>query len=185
VFKSRWTPRTPKDTPAVTGSQHGSRSLNPADVAIAAGILAVTGGVGVQAALHFRGEAAQLDRHRLQSLARARVLRANLKHLEARRVAVAQLRRDVDRYTSEVASRPLVPWTTVVGELSRRRPRGLWTTEISGDGPRFRVQVTAARPDLAQSYTLALRESPYVDYAGLPPGQVSARTQVTGRWTGD
>lgn len=185
MSKNRWNSRPKPEAPATAEAPGGTRSVNPMDAAIAAAILAITTGVGIQIALHFRQEAAQIDKQRQASIGECRNLTSALKHLDARRAAMTQLRHDVDHYVADVSSRPLVPWTTVMGELSRRRPQGVWTTQISGDGPRFRVAVTAARPDLAQRYTQSLRESAYVDYAGLPVGPVTAQTQVSGRWTGE
>ncbi len=187
MFTNRWSARRSGEAPsAAPAAQSGSWSLSPVDGAIAACILAVTGCVSVQAALHFHRQVVQLDQERQAALSRMQTMRTTLKQLETHRLALAQLRRDVDRYMSDVTARPIVAWSTEMAELSRRRPKGVWTTEISGDGPRFRMQVTAATPALAQSYAQSLRESPYIDFAVLPVGEsTSAHTQVSGRWTGD
>jgi len=161
-------------------------TLGPIDLAIAAGLLAVTLGVAAPIAHRYHQEAMALEREAGESVARYRMLQRTLEHVQQQRGRLTQLRRAVDRYVSDVEARPIVPWTTVMGELSRRRPRGLWTTRISGEGPRFTTQVTAERPELVQQYAEQLRESPYMEFAALPTGEVqSTRARLIGRAQGE
>ncbi|MCC2672900.1 MAG: hypothetical protein K0Q72_5372 [Armatimonadetes bacterium] len=194
-----WPSRKPDQTPAaaaeaVSGAVPGTVSevapqagwFGPVDAAIAAGCVMLALTVSVPVALHFRKEARQLDHARTESMSRTRQLRSTLDRSEARHVALTQFRREVSRYVSEVEAKPMVPWTTVVGELSRRRPAGVWTTRLSGSGPHFRAQVAAERPELVTQFTQSLRESPYVDFAALPAGVAPAtQSQVVGRLRGE
>lgn len=160
--------------------------FGPADAAISAGLLVLTVAVCMPVALHFREQAKQFDRQREEALDRSRRVKATLEHVESRRVAHTQLRRAVDRYVAEVQSRPIVPWATVVGELSRRRPGGVWAVRLSGDGPRFRAEVATPQANLVETYAQSLRESPYVDFATLPVGAAPGQArQVVGRMTGE
>lgn len=161
-------------------------TFGPADAAIAAGLLGLTVAVCMPVAMHFREQAKQFDRQREEALDRSRLVKATLEHVESRRIAHTQIRRAVDRYVAEVQARPIVPWSTVVGELSRRRPGGVWAMRLSGDGPRFRAEVATPQPALVESYAQSLRESPYVDFATLPVGAAPGQTrQVVGRMTGE
>jgi hypothetical protein len=181
---------TPKETvgegeapQAVPAPPAEAWALGPADVAIAAAALAVTVGVSVPLALHFHGQSEALDRERQESLARTRAYLALERRLEARRGALTELRRAADRYVADVEARPIVAWTTALTELSHRRPAGVWTTRISGDGPRFRADVRAARPELFSEYAHSLRESAYVDFAAGDGAGATGR--VTGRLMGE
>lgn len=142
--------------------------------------------ISVPVALHFRQEVRRLDQARVASMSRTRQLRMTLERGQARNAALTQFRREVNRYVADVEARPMIPWTTLVGELSRRRPKGVWTTRISGNGPHFRAQVAAERPELVTLYTQSLRQSPYVDFAALPAGTApAAQAQVVGRLRGE
>ncbi len=174
--------REPETVPAATGGW----VFGPVDAAISAGMLILTVAVCVPVALSFREQAKAYDRQREDALDRSRQIKATLEFVESRRTAHTQLRRAADRYVAEVQARPIVPWATVVGEMSRRRPGGLWAVRMSGDGPRFRVEVSAQQPQLVSTYAQSLRESPYVDFAALPTGvQPTQARQVVGRMTGD
>lgn len=160
--------------------------LGPVDAAISAAVLAVLVAVSLPVGLRLHNESKDLERQRMQLLDQNRALLATLGHLEARRDATMELRRVVDRYVADVQSRPMVAWTTAVGELSRSRPNGVWATRMSGNGPRFRLQVKAARPDLLAAYTRRLRESAYVEFAALPAeAGTSSSGQVVGRLVGE
>lgn len=160
--------------------------LGPADLAMAAGMIALALSMSIPAALHFRQEVRRLDQARMASMSRTRQLRMTLERGQSRNTALTQFRREVNRYVADVEARPLVPWTTLVGELSRRRPKGVWTTRISGNGPHFRAQIAAERPELVTLYTQSLRQSPYVDFAALPAGTApAAQAQVVGRMRGE
>jgi hypothetical protein len=174
------------DEPQPVSVEGASWSFGPVDAAIAAGSLTLALAVCAPVAFHFRSEARQLDRARMNSLQRTRMHRVTLERNQSRREALTQFRREVNRYVAEVEARPMVAWTTVVGELSRRRPNGLWTTRLSGNGPHFRAYVAAERPDLVSLYTQSLRQSPYVDFAALPAGAApSTQAQVVGRLRGE
>jgi len=157
-----------------------------ADVAIVAVLLSISVGASVPLALHYREQTRRLDAERMEVASRCRMMRGTTEHLEASRASVMQLRRAADRYIAEAEARPIVPWTTAVAELSRRRPEGVWTTRLSGNGPRFRAEFATRRPELAQQYTRNLRQSPYVEFAELPAGEMSGpRAQVVGRLMGE
>lgn len=157
----------------------------PADALIASGLLALTVAVCVPLGYHFHSRTRELDRRVEETSFRLHALRATLERVEARRTDLSRLRREVNRYVADVETRPLVPWTTVIGELSRRRPEGLWTTRITGSGAQFRAQVSAMTPELVDTYARQLRESPYVEFAALPAGDASSRGQVVGRMMGE
>lgn len=157
----------------------------PADAVIASGLLALTVAVCVPLGYHFHSRAAELDKRIEETSFRLHALRTTLERVEARRTDLSRLRREVNRYVADVETRPLVPWTTVVGELSRRRPEGLWTTRITGNGAQFRAQVSAMTPDLVGAYARHLRESPYVEFAALPAGDAPNGSQVVGRMMGE
>lgn len=183
-----WPVRKPKASPQVTAEEapSSSWSFGPVDGAIIAGTITLALAVSAPVALHLRKEMRTLDAARMSSIQRTRMHRLTLDRNESRREALTQFRREVNRYVTEVEARPAVAWTTVVGELSRRRPNGLWTTRLSGNGPHFRAQVAAERPDLVTVYTQSLRESPYVDFATLPAGvAASTQSQVVGRLRGE
>ena len=161
-------------------------TFGAADLGIAAGLLSLTLSICFPAALYLRKEARAVEVQQQTSLQRSRAMKAELAHLDLRRAAQAQLRRELIHYVADVEGKPMVPWSTAVGELSRRRPHGVWTTRISGNGPHFRAQVSAERPELVGVYTQSLRQSPYLDFAALPAGTVpSTHTQVVGRLTGE
>lgn len=165
----------------------------PADVAITAGLLLATVGVCVPVAWNLHGQVQTLDRQREQSATRYRQFQTISEHLESRKSEMARMRREVNRYVADVESRPIVPWTTGISELSRRRPDGVWTVSISGSGSTFRAQVAADRPELLASYAQQLRDSPYVEYVSAPPAPAAnpaaaptrVAAQITGRWMGE
>lgn len=164
----------------------GSWSFGPADMAISSGVLAAVLAVCIPWGVSLHREVRSLDAQLQESGQRSRQLRSTLNFVEGRRVTLNQFRREVDRYMAEVEARPVVPWTTVIGELSRLRPKGLWTTRLTGEGPRFTAHVAAERSDLVDRYTQTLRQSPYVDFAALPAGETaSPSTQVVGRLRGE
>lgn len=151
-----------------------------------AGTLTLALAVSAPVALHLRKEMRGLDNARMASIQRTRLLRITYERNQSRREALTQFRREVNRYVTEVEARPTVAWTTAVGELSRNRPNGLWTTRLSGNGPHFRAQIAAERPELVTLYTQSLRQSPYVDFATLPAGvTATTQTQVVGRLRGE
>ena len=167
-------------------SRSSSWVFGPGDLAIAAGMLAVSLSICVPAALQLRAQVRNLDRQREAVVEQGRQARSTLEYAEGQRVAFAQMRREVKRYVTHVEAKPIVPWATAISELSRRRPRGVWTTRISGSGPQFRAQVVAKRPELLAAYTQQLRESPFVDYAAQPSGEAPTTVaQIVGRWTGE
>lgn len=158
----------------------------PADAVIAAGGLALVVAASVPIGYHFHTQARAADHELQESIGRFRALQATLERVEGRKTDLARLRREVNRYVADVETRPIVPWSTVVAELSRRRPDGLWTTRISGNGPQFRATVSAMVPDLVNQYARQLRESPYVEFAALPVGDApGAGAQVVGRLMGE
>jgi hypothetical protein len=145
--------------------------------------------VCIPLALHLRSTAREADRQREVVFDRVRQTRSVVHYLEARRAALATLRRDVQSYMTDVEARPIVAWTTALAELSRCRPAGLEAARLSGSGPRFRAQVTCASPQLVGLYAQSLRESPYVDWvsgdaqAGGAPA--TDRFQLVGRLVGE
>jgi hypothetical protein len=158
----------------------------PADALIAALLVAATVAVCVPVSFRLHTRARDLDREVQEAHGRMAQLRATLEHVEGRRDELARLRREVNRYVADVEARPIIPWSTVVTELSQRRPGGLRTTRISGNGPQFRAQLTAAVPELIPAYARALRESPFVDFATLPTGETPGHSgQVVGRLMGE
>jgi hypothetical protein len=137
-------------------------------------------------AMHLRSQTRAVDAERALVLRRTVALRQTLRHAQARRLAVSQLRRAVNRYSADVGARPIVPWTTVMGELSRQRPQGLWTVRITGEGPRFKAQVAAGDSGLIRTYAQRLRVSPYFEYAAIPAGGSGGSAPlVEGRLTGE
>jgi len=182
-----WPSRKPQFKP-LAGEETSSETspIGAADLAMAAGVIALALSASIPVALHFRQEVRSLDQARMTSMSRTRQLRMTLERGQSRNAALTQFRREVNRYVAEVEARPMIPWTTFVGELSRRRPKGVWTTRISGNGPHFRAQVAAERPELVTLYTQSLRQSPYVDFAALPAGTApAAQAQVVGRLRGE
>lgn len=174
--------------PPATGA--AAWSFGSSDAVLAAGSLVCALAVCVPVALHYRGQASFRDREIAAAQARCRQLLSTLEHAEGRKIALTQLRRGVERYVADVEARPIVPWTSAVRELSERRPNGLWTVRLSGNGPLFRAQVAAARADLPIAYINSLRQSSRVDYAGLPvEGTVATASaapfQVVGRLVGE
>ncbi len=167
----------------------GLRAWNfgPVDLAISGVLLALVAGVCIPTALHYRQEANRMDQQRAELTSRCRQLGTTLRFVESRRAALSQFRRSVDRYVADVESRPIVPWVTTIGEMSRRRPYGVSARRMSGDGPRIRIDVAAASPDLVQAYAQSLRESPYLDFAALPAGAApsAAGGQIIGRLAGE
>jgi hypothetical protein len=185
VFRKR-EPRmaVPESEGAVRAAQ--GWSFGAVDAAMAAVSLTVALAACAPFAIHLRKEVRKLDSARIESMQRTRMHRLSVQRNESRREALTQFRREVNRYVAEVEARPMIPWTTVVGELSRRRPQGLWTTRLSGNGQHFRAQVATHRTELVPVYTQSLRESPYFEFATLPAGMVPAnRTQVVGRVRGE
>lgn len=173
----------PVDTPAPRTPVETEWRPGPADVAISAVLLAVTLAVSVPVALKYHDEAKFYDQERSRSIRASQQLNVTLKRVQARRRQLAQLRRVVDRYVADVEARPIVPWGTVVGELGRRRPNGVWTNRILGEGPRFTAYITSARPELGQAYVLELRQSPYVEFAMTSSG--GAGEKIVGRFQGE
>jgi hypothetical protein len=152
-------------------------------------MLALTLAVCVPTAWQLRLQTDAADRERLEIQGRFRGERTALEHLDATRVAGMRLRRAADRYAADVQARPIVPWTTVVGELSRRRPAGLKAVRLGGDGARFRVQFPAEQAPLAMSYAQNMRQSPYVEFVDDHLAQQGAdsagQVQVVGRLMGE
>jgi hypothetical protein len=177
-----WVPPAPvPEAPPQADWQFG-----PSDVGLAAASLALTVVLCVPFALHFRAQAAHMERERQRSIDRGRVMAQTVEHAEAQRIALLQFRRDAAQYLDDVETRPMIPWTTVMTELSRRRPQGVWTTRISGDGPRFRAIIATPRAELATAYARRLMESPYIDFAAQPGGQYGAASnQIVGRMRGE
>lgn len=158
----------------------------PADALIAAGLVALTIAVCLPLSFRLHSRARDLDRQIQESHARMAQIRATLEHVEGRRDDLARLRREVNRYAADVEARPIIPWSTVVSELALRRPGGLRTTRLSGNGSQFRAQLSAAVPELIPAYARLLRESPYVDFAALPTGDTPGHSgQVVGRLMGE
>lgn len=175
------TPPAAQDYPSPPSWRWG-----PADTALSAGLLALVVAGCLPLAWHLHGEARAVDQERTDSLNRVRGLNVTLKYVQARRTALGRLRRAVDRYVADVEARPVVPWTTVVTELSAQRPAGLWATRLSGEGPRFSAEVAAERPELVTLYAERLRQSRYVEFAALPPGAPPrSRGRVVGRMMGE
>ncbi|MFN3649114.1 MAG: hypothetical protein ACK47B_05985 [Armatimonadota bacterium] len=159
-------------------------SFGPADAAIAAASLALVVGVSLPWAWSLRSQVRELDRQRAEADASLRSTRSTLEFLQHRRTARMQFRRAVDRYVAAIEARPGVPWSTAIGELSRRRPAGVWTTRLSGNGGRFRAEVAGSSPEALDAYAEALRQSPYVEYAA-PVHGVAAKAELAGRWMGE
>jgi hypothetical protein len=158
----------------------------PADTLIAACLFFVAVGISLPVAAHFHLQAAGCDRERERSLAVTRSVDATIEHLEGRQADMALLRREANRYVAEVEARPIVPWTTLMTEVSTRRPAGVWLRRLSGSGPHFRAQVAALRPELPGAFALQLRESPYLEFAGLPAdGLPGSSTRVVGKALGE
>ncbi len=182
-------PRRHRPAPVEAAAPAASRPavLGAMDIAISGVVLGLVLGTATHVGWHYRQQANAADRTRTEITAQCRKLNATIRFVENRRQAQSQFRRTVARYVAEVESRPIIPWTTAVNELTRRRPHGVWATRMSGDGPRFRVQVTSAAPGQVGFYAQALRESPYTDYATLPPGTSPAMSsgQVVGRLMGE
>lgn len=191
-------PRPPKQNPAPAGDEpvipaQEAGEVGPvrpawkpaqADIAIAASFLTLTLAVGIPVALRFHQEGETLDRETAMSLGRTKMLMATERRVQARRLALTELRHAADRYVADVEARPVVAWTTALGELSRRRPPGVWATRLSGDGPRFSALVRTEHPDLVAAYTQYLRESPYVDFAAADRAS-SGTVRVAGRLLGE
>lgn len=181
-----WRSKRPGQSSGASSPSHSEWSWGPADAAIAAGGLALVVAVCLPLGYHFHSQARTLEQQVEETVSRCRTLRMTLDRVESRKTDLARLRREVNRYVADVETRPIVPWGTVVGELSRRRPEGLWTTRITGNGPQFRAQVAGYSPELVQSYAQRLRESPYIEFAALPAGEAPASGgQVVGRLMGE
>lgn len=171
---------------AKTQGAEAGWAWGPADAVIAAGGLVLVVAACVPIGYYFHSQARTADHQIQESIGRFRALQTTLERVEARKADLSRLRREVNRYVAEVETRPIVPWSTVVAELSRRRPEGLWTTRISGNGPQFRAKVSAMAPELVNDYARQLRESPYVEFAALPVGDApGASAQVVGRLMGE
>jgi DNA-binding transcriptional ArsR family regulator len=193
VVRVRSTPYTSLEVPRgdyydvdLDGRAVPSWRFGPGDMAIASAMLAVTTALSIGVALHLREGARQADRQRADSQERAAQLLAASEHTESRRAMLAHLRTRVNRYVGELQSRPILPWTTAVRELSRLKPQGLWLTRMESQGPRFRLTVRATRADLVAIYVQRLRGSACVEFVSLPPGEKpQAQAQILGRWTGE
>jgi hypothetical protein len=185
-MKLRFLQAKPADAGASPAPDPAPWTFGPADSALAAAMLTLVVAVSLPIALRQRQEAAALQRDRERVADRCRMIRAALRDVERQEFALGRIRRESNRWVSEIEARPIVPWTTAIGELSRRRPRGVRAVRLSGNGPRFRAQIVADAPETAQAYAHRLMESPYVDFAGLPGAAGSStRTQVVGRLMGD
>ena len=172
----------PSDLPV---AEAAGWKFGPADVAIAGGTLMLSLAVAMPVAMQYRQETTNLDKKREAVAVRCRQMRSTAEMLEAKRLSNAQLRRAADRYVAEAENRPMVPWTAAVSELSQRRPAGVWTTRISGNGPRFSTEIRALRPELAAAYAQSLKQSSYVEFAEQVPAGPGGQTQVTGRLAGE
>jgi hypothetical protein len=165
------------------------RRFTAFDVAFATGMFVVAMGMCVPTAARLHQEARALEHQRVEMADRCQQVRLLLYRVQAKQAAVRELHRAVDRYVADVEAKPIVPWSTAVGELSRRRPNGLRTLRITGNGPRFQAYVSAARPELISLYTESLQESPYVqdvsgpfsrpEEPGAQPGSGPAGTDAT------
>jgi hypothetical protein len=161
-------------------------SFSQKEMLLSAGLLVTVLALCAPAALYLRSRVGTFERESIASVDRCRRLQAAGRQVEGRKANLAQLRRSVDRYLADVDSRPIVPWATAVSELSGRRPRGLRTIRISGEGPRFVAELSGDRADLAWAYAGLLAQSPYVDFANASPGgHSSGSTQVVGRMKGE
>lgn len=181
-----WRRKRPGQSSEATFPGRTEWTWGPADAALAAGGLALSVAVCVPLGYHFHSQAREVEQKAQGAASRSRALRLTLERVESRKTDLARLRREVNRYVADVETRPIVPWGTVVAELSRRRPEGLWTTRISGSGPQFRAQVSAMSPELVEHYARSLRESPYVEFAALPVGEGhESSAQVVGRLMGE
>lgn len=141
-------------------------------------------GICFSFALHLRSRSRLVDAQKLESARRSHRILQTVRHAEQSRVAAIGLRKAIGRYVASIESRPSVPWATVVTELSRLRPSGAWAERLSGNGPRFKVTLRTAAPDLAPVYVEQLRESPYIEFVSLAGGDARSR-QVTGRTMGE
>ena len=136
--------------------------------------------------IHYRRQAVTLERQRLLMMDSMRREQRLLEHIDTRRQTLTLFRRTVRHYVADVESRPIVPWTTAISEVSRARPGGVWTTLISGDGPRFKAIVKAQRRDLAAEYSQRLAQSPYVEYVSAPAAEDNGATsRLFGRLAGE
>ena len=172
--------------PQVGAADSDGWAFGTADIGITCALFAAAVAICLPLALHFRQESHDWEARAQESTERTVSVRASILHLENRRVALSQFRRELTRYVKEAENKPIVPWTTAVSEISRHRPRGLWTVRLSGNGPHFRAQVAAERADLVTEYAQSLRQSPYMDFAALPAGAAPAsRSQLVGRLVGE
>ena len=139
-------------------------------------------------ALSYRRQATELDRLRMADLSQLRQKQRLADRLETRRRTLSRFRSTVNHYVADATSRPIVPWTTAVAEVSRARPGGLWTVLIAGEGPRFKAVVKSRRSDLIATYTQRLARSPYIEYASAAdagPPAAGAPIQLFGRFSGE
>ena len=165
----------------------GGWTFGPADAAIAAGLLALTLGISIPVAVRLNAATREVDHASAAAGTRIRVMHATSRFTEARREAVTSFRKEAKRYVEEVQSKRMVPWTAVATEISQSRPDGVWITNLSADGPRFRIQLAATKPELAAEYLAALQQSPVVEFAAQPAGAVPTGNtyQVVGRLAGE
>ena len=183
--------RSETTTAGTAAPSGGAWTFGPADMAIAAGLMVLTLAACVPGALRFREEARRCDAQRVAAAERCRELQASIAEFSSRQMAAEHVRSVVERYTSDVASRRIVPWDTVVGELSRRRPEGVWTTRLSANGSRFTAEIRSRRPELVSAYLRKLSESPYVEFvqqpapAGPAQPQAVASATIVGRLVGE
>lgn len=160
--------------------------FNALDACVLMGIFVFVFGGALPLAMQHRDESRRLEQEIAEVQRRTRRLDSTLKYLQARRDGYAALRQAARHYDAAIQTRAVAPWTTLIRELSTQRPGGVWTTRISGAGPRFTVEIGAVRPELADAYVGRLRQSQYIDYAAFPPGEgAAARATVIGRVTGD
>jgi hypothetical protein len=172
----------PEESPAAGGGW----TFGSADLGISAALFALSVAVCLPLALHFRAQSCAWEERTDESTVRTTALRSAIAHLDSRRAAMVQFRHELTKYVAEVEAKPIVPWTTEVAEMSRHRPRGLWTVRLSGSGPHFRARVAAERADLVTQYAQSLRQSPYMDFAALPAGAAPAtHSQLVGRLVGE
>lgn len=156
------------------------------DLILGAMSLTLALAISLPIALRYRGAATKLEHERLASLTLMGQKHKMADRLQTRRRTLNRFRRTVTRYVADVESRPIVPWTTAVSEMSRARPGGVWTTLIAGDGPRFKAIIKTHRSDLMGEYVQRLAQSPYVEYVSAPVvGDVQAQSRIFGRFSGE
>lgn len=178
--------RRNRDPGPERGSALQGFRFSPLDACLLMGVFVFVFGGALPLAMQHRDESRRLEQEIAEVQRRTRRLDSTLKYLQARRDGYAALRQAARHYDAAIETRAVAPWTTLIRELSTQRPGGVWTTRISGIGPRFAVEIGAARPELAEAYVGRLRQSQYIDYAAFPPGEGAAvRATVIGRASGD